>query len=477
MAQKRFEVMSFQGVNSKVSNFLKPPEELKAAQNIDLSEIGTVKKAKGYTKVGDTLETGKDILGLFDYQQVGGTTRQLAVVNNAGDTASGLEYNNAGTWTSISGANALTASAEMEFAYFAMIDYVFTVNYSDATASLQGLTYSTSTNVTNAPKGKDIELFKNQLYVIGRSTNRATVYYSDLPAVADNSIAWDNSTNYFNIPSSEPLTAISSNGDQLLIFTDGSLWRCKVEGVYLERVHGAPGTHSPKQVFTIGQYTFYFNRTGFYVYDGVSSRRISNKIEDYIQDIDQTKLENACGAPLGTHAYWFVDDLSTKSINQAGFDYDLVGNTWAPLGYGVTPKVVAPFVVSGAAKLYMGADDGNVYELFEDDNFNEGAINGWFRIGDLSLDRPEYQKTINALYLIAKKQTGTTLTVKVSKDFGAYAAYGTVDLGTDNLIVKKFSVEDTTAKHISWEFSNNAADQPFEIYGIVVYYDLHEDWD
>ena len=476
MAQKRFAVMNFQGVNSKVSNFLKPVEELKSAQNIDLSEIGTVKKAKGYTKVGDTLESGKNILGLFDYQQVGGTTRQLAVVNNSGDTASGLEYNNGGTWTSISGANALTADSQMEFAYFAMIDYVLMVNDDDATASLTGLTYSTSTNVTNAPKGKDIVLFKNQFYIIGRSTKRATVYYSDLPA-SDDSIAWDNTNNYFHIPSSEPLTACAVNGDQLLIFTDSSLWRCSAEGIGLERVHGAPGTHSPKQVFTVGRFTFYFNRTGFYAYDGVGSQRISNKIEDYVSDIDQTKLANVCGAPLGTHAYWFVDDLSTKSINQAGLDYDIVGNTWAPLGYGVTPKVVAPFIVSGAQKLYMGADDGNVYELFEDDNFNEGAINGRLRTNDFGMGYPEYQKTIKAMYLIAKKQTGTTLTVKVSKDFGTYVAYGTVDLGTDNLIVEKFSVEDTTAKHISWEFSNNAADQPFEIYGFVVYYDLHKDWD
>ena len=476
MAQKRFEVMSFQGVNSKVSNFLKPPEELKAAQNIDLSEIGTVKKAKGYTRVGNASAYAADILGLFDYQQVGGTTRQLRVLNNSGGTQSTLQYNNAGTWTNISGATTLTAGSQMEFAYFAMIDYVFMVNDDDVTASLTGLTYSTSTNVTSAPKGKDIELFKNQLYIIGLSTDRATVYYSDLPA-ADDSISWDNTNNYFNVPSSEPLTACTVNGDQLLIFTDSSLWRCSVGGVGLERVHGAPGVHSPKAVFQIGRFTLYFNRTGFYVYDGVESTRISNKIEDYVQDIDQTKLANVCGAPLGTHAYWFVDDLSTKGINQAGFDYDLVGNTWAPLGYGVTPKVAAPFVVSGAQKLYMGADDGNVYELFEDDNFNEGAINGWFRTNDFPFYRPEYQKTIKALYLIAKKQTGTTLTVKASKDFGTYAAYGTVDLGVDNLIVKKLSVEDITAKHISWEFSNNAADQPFEIYGLVVYYDLHEDWD
>lgn len=472
---KRFQLLNFQGVNSKVSNFLKPDSELGSAQNIDLSEIGTVKKAKGYTKVGDTLQADKSILGLFDYQQVGGTTRQLAVVNTSDDANSVLKYNNSGTWTNIAGATSLTADKEMEFVYFAMVENVFMVNYSDATASLTGTTYSTTTNVTNAPKGSDITLFKNQLYIIGRSTNRETVYYSVLPS--GTTVTWDNANNYFDIPSSEPLTAITSNGDQLLIFTDSSLWRSKAEGVGLERVHGAPGTHSPKQVFTVDRFTFYYNRTGFYVYDGVTSRRISNKIEDYAADIDQTKLANVCGASLGTHAYFFVDDLATKGINQAGFDYDIVGNTWTPLSYGVTPKRVAPFVVSGARKLYIGADDGNVYELFEDDNFNESAINSWFRTKDFSFGRPEYRKTIKSLYLIAKKQTGTTITVKVSKDFGAYASIGTVDLGTDNLIIKKFADPSMTAKHFSWEFSNNAKDQPFEIYGFVVYYDLHSDWD
>ena len=245
----------------------------------------------------------------------------------------------------------------------------------------------------------------------------------------------------------------------------------------LERVHGAPGTHSPKQVFTVDRYTFYYNRTGFYVYDGVTSQRISNKIEDYVADIDQTKLADVCGASLGTHSYFFVDDLSVKGINQAGFDYDIVGNTWIPLSYGVTPKRAAQFVVSGTLKLYIGADDGNVYELFEDDNFNEGAINAWFRTNDFDFGRPEYRKTIKSLYLIAKKQTGTTITVKASKDFGAYTSIGTVDLGTDNLVIKKFADPSMTAKHFSWEFSNNAADQPFEIYGFVVYYDIHGDWD
>lgn len=424
---ERFAVFNLQGVNSKVSHLLRPDGELKAAQNIDLSVIGAVKKAAGYTKVGDTLQANKTILGLFDYERVGASSIPLAVVNNSGDTYSVLKYLNGSTWTDITGADELLASAGMEFAYHAGLDYVLMCN-GDNMYSLQGTTFSDSTNVTNAPNGKDLTIFKERVYVIGDSSYKGKVLYSDLPTTT---IVWDNDNNQFLIPYSEDLVAIVTFGDQLLTFTDNSLWRCSVGGAGLERVHGAPGTHSPKSVFVHGRFVFYYYRDGFYVYDGVSSRRISNKIEDYITDIDQTKLDEVCGGAVGTHAHFFVGDLSTKSLTNVGFDYDLIGNTFAPLAYGFEPKVVAPFIVSGQLVLYAGGNDGIVYKINSGTDAGGSAINSWFRMNDLHFNFPEYRKTIRAFYLIAKKETGTTVTVKVSKDFGSYAAFGSgsIDLG------------------------------------------------
>jgi len=183
MAQLKEEHFDFSGgVNQAVSRLVMASNECETIQNGELEKVGSIRKVRGYLQRGSDVNTGYDILGLCSAYKTDGTMKQIAIADGASDSDA-YTYNPVNnTWTPHN--LSLSSGAKAEFEYF--LDGFFMVNYSDATRWNDFTQWYTTTNVTNAPKGRYIKLYLSRIYIAyvvdGGSTHPSRVIYSDLPS-------------------------------------------------------------------------------------------------------------------------------------------------------------------------------------------------------------------------------------------------------------------------------------------------------
>jgi hypothetical protein len=146
------------GVNRNVSPFLIEDGEMIDIQNFTTPKIGVLKKSGSYT-IKNAKIASQDILGGIDFQRADGTHEHFVAIDGAE-----IYKDVTGTWTTQS--QSLTAANKVRFAYSPALDYLFACNYADDTRSFDGTTWSTSTNVVNAPKAKYIISFGQRIYLL-----------------------------------------------------------------------------------------------------------------------------------------------------------------------------------------------------------------------------------------------------------------------------------------------------------------------
>ena len=158
------------GVNTNVSPFLVQDGEMLDIQNFSTPKIGVLKKAGDYTITNAQITASQDILGGVDFQRADGTHEHIVAID--GDSNAGNYKDVTGTWTTQS--QALTSAYKVRFAYSPALDYLFACNYADDTRSFDGTTWSTSTNVVDAPKAKYIISFGQRIYLLNVKIGRAS---------------------------------------------------------------------------------------------------------------------------------------------------------------------------------------------------------------------------------------------------------------------------------------------------------------
>jgi hypothetical protein len=170
-------------IQRKTTNFLKAVNEIDLAINADFGRIGGVEKIKGYEQLGNT-PTTTSLLGIHGYNKADDTEKLIAVWDDAP-----YVYNSSTEeWDKAS--VTLTDSTKAEFRTF--LNYAFMVNGVDSNYSYDGTTWSTSTNLSDSPKGYFIERYDVRLYLgkitIGSTSYFSRVWFSDLPK--NNAITW-----------------------------------------------------------------------------------------------------------------------------------------------------------------------------------------------------------------------------------------------------------------------------------------------
>ena len=113
------------------------------------------------------------------------------------------------------------------------LEYCFFVGYDSTDSvflpvgSLTGVTFSTTTNVTNMPQAKYIKRYRNRLYVANCKISAALypyrVYFASV-ALGGGSLTWTVATDFIEVDYSEQITGIGENWDRLVIFTEYSAY-------------------------------------------------------------------------------------------------------------------------------------------------------------------------------------------------------------------------------------------------------------
>jgi len=208
------------------------------------------------------------------------------------------------------------------------------------------------------------------------------------PNSSDSDFAFWVGSNWFdvNTDDNDYITALEENNNRLIIFKNDSLYRYDTSS--LVKVKNVPGTTSKDSVINIKDYTIYFHgsnkeKTGFYLYDGVTSQRISNAIQPFIEGILAANYTNVVAWREGDVYRAYVGNIdNTNSSNPAYnisktntiFSYNVPNNEWRIDTCNHVIKAATTMRESNAEKIFVQDDSGKVFQMNYGNSFSGANI-------------------------------------------------------------------------------------------------------
>jgi hypothetical protein len=161
--------------------------------------------------------------------------------------------------------------------------------------------------------------------------------------------------------------------------------------------------------------------------------------------------------------WWAIASGAGITANNYILRYDLLNSIWTLYDIPMNGMLVRN------NSLYFGsATTGAVYKFGDVDNDNSAAINAYWKSKDFFGDTPFTEKELRSLSLSAKSVAGSSMTVTYTTNGSSSTAY-TVSLYDANSSFLKSNKNlplGRNATYFNVKFGNNAADQPFEVFGL-----------
>lgn len=413
-----------EGANTNVSPLLQPPNSCPILNGVDPAwKLGALNKDTGYSKVGDTLQSGKSVTGLFNFRQTASTQKILATINNSAGTNLTLKYNNAGTWTDIVVGSTWDGYEDSKVEMEQFLGYCFFVGY-DSTdgvflpvASLTGTTFSTSANVTSMPQGKYMVRYRDRLYVINAYASATAypyrAYFSSIPS--SGAITWTPTDLIDTGDYGDELTGGGVNWDRLMLFT-------RYEAIMYDQSQKKKawetGCSNHRTIKNSGPYMFWANTDGIWRSSGGQPENVGGPVIDFLR----------AGSPVNFFAeivdrkyYLYV---GTVTVNGTAYTnctliYDIPTQMWWWRESADNFTAFAKYNDSGTTRLYMGAADGDVHDKgkYTDSTLktsdNGSAIHSDFECAPIYLGNMTFEKEIMKLTAYAERAGGLKLKGRV----------------------------------------------------------------
>lgn len=503
MAKRKYT--SFSGLlNQGVSDFEKPVYELSAMKNCYEYKIGKLQKVPGYSVVGDQILDEADVSFLHYYYDSSSNTNYLIAGTGSGSNYR-LKYRTTGNWNtysmvsssaspSVSPSVSLSPSPSAtpsptdiinaDLCAVNFLDKAFIVGYDTETSNfianttIDGTVYSsTDSDLTSMPQGKYIIRYRDLLYVLNAYTgatkypNRA--YYCDEPSAG--AITWSPTTKFleFGYDDGDEITGGVEALDRLLVFKHFSMWkydessRVKIDDV---------GCDSYKSIINMGGIPYWFNRMGFYRWGGAKPQLISAKAQQFIDSIDQTKLDEVVAVRYGFEYRAYIGDITIDDVtyNNAWFCFDTKREKiYIRCTYDEV-KSACQYVESGKQRAYFGTNDGYVMKfatpvdkIYSD---NGSEIDSFFVTNYLDHGDPSVIKHSNHLTVYTKYCQGMKLAVDVDKNN---------DFNEDRARLLNNNVEeidiDSSGYRFAYKFYEKSSAKSWEFEGFISSNELKED--
>lgn len=418
MANKTISNLSG-GINVKVSPLIIKDSEAELIVNYNLDTTGALTKRNGYAVFATQPVVAKRVLGMAQYTNAttAAETTQVMVVNNTGNTQAVIYYNNAGTWatskTNDTAATTVTNVNRTRFTTF--LDYLFRVNGADVTGSSNnvngstwGTTYCPATIVPSF-----IAIFQARVYVARTSTNPSRVYFSSLPDSTP-AITWTTADDWFDVNPNDgdEITALENSGAKLLIFKNRSMYRWIYGQTDPDRVIGI-GTESQECVktnFDIGV-TFFANSKGVYAYSGTRPKKISSKIQKWIDAVPAADWNDVAAEIDNEHYYLYLSDSMTVdgvAYTNVMAVYNIPLDAWTIYALNKPWRYATKYISSSVEGIYFGSNNGRTYQWNTGLTDNSGGtdgdtatpINSEFKSKEYLLNYP-YKTKLNYVDLIS----------------------------------------------------------------------------
>jgi len=459
------QIFAFSGINRQVSPFLPKDGELAEAQNFTTTKIGILKKTGDYEIKGAQITASQDIIGGIDFVRADGTHTHIVAIN--GSANAGI-YKYTASWADQS--QSLTKDTKVRFAYSPTLDTLFAVNYSDATRSFNGAAWSTATNVTSAPRSYYVIIFGRRVYllncVVSAVAYRTRAYRSSL--VDSGSITWDTTNDW--IVFDDVINGVGKNGENMFLGCENSCWIFTLadEKYQVSNV----GCVSHESICSYKTWTFRAARDGVYAFDGAADQKISLPIQEYWDSIPEANLSKIQAKVVGHHLYIYIGDITEpSSLSNVLWDYDILQNDWNRIGLGEEVKHLHVYVTTTGKALFMGNDNGEIFELFTSEAQNTGVFPSFLETNWIYGSGARMMDDYYELWGHGDKLSGLKVSYKV--DDGEWKAAGELNGSTD---VVNFKVRGYRIKFLLQEVSKNNLYELHSLeYGYVPQFAKEED--
>lgn len=248
---------------------------------------------------------------------------------------------------------------------------------------------------SDAPAGLFATTYKNRVYVAGsghadgpgtRNGSPLRVSFSDL---GDTATWGDYNVNWFDVEGTQrqSITGLKTYADNLMIFKLDSTYKYNLNT--LKKVPGDFGAYNHFCVQEIDQLLYTFGPSGVYVSDGSSAKRISQPVENFLDNFTpkydlqyERVIENCFTAKFDKKLYIFLQDVylpdnnrRTETFDNMALVYDPENQSWQTYVYPDSSTFDAVFTLDGfhwgeifQAKEGVFASDGDfIYRFFESD--------------------------------------------------------------------------------------------------------------
>lgn len=443
------------GLNTIDSNEILNDNESIIKKNWENSSRGAISKVNGFTKANSTTMGAKPVRGLFRVYQSASASHLLAVCNGK------LYYSNddGATFTQATGGTGLT-----ETSFCSGVNYNDLFFFTNKSDNLKKYTPGTTTMAatTSQPTDPCGVLFKRadrRLVALNNDTNGSTLYFSKVDPTGAAADDWSASNDAGSIAvdgaKSEKLISGAPFGSVDIIFKEYAAFRVwGYPNPQATRLPGSPGCAAPYSVAVGDGLMFHLSHDAVWMYDGNRFIKISDPIEDLIDNINSSYIQNAFGVYRNGY-YWLFYTESGDTTNQNCLIYDVdmsnpyVGkNVWFERT-GLSMN--CPVVLDGVGdenELFAGAsaDTGFAYRLDysatgDDAGANIEAVNQTKYFND---GQPNIVKRFSRIYIKYYSAKGTinvtwyTNMGNVSNNFDIAVsqtgtALGSFTLGTSRL--------------------------------------------
>lgn len=432
------------------------------------------------------------INGIHSYRGAAGTRELLVASGAVGGAVDIFIYDSSSDSYTPQG-RSYTAGSTIEFATF--IDRDFIVNINDASETYNGSSFSTTDQLTNAPKAKYPFAYLDRMYMayidVSGTTHYSRVAYSSIPDV-DGNITWDPTTNYFDVARDDGdiIKGLGENSNRLLIFKEHSLYRWDTNQLF--KVPAAPGTAAHRSIKNLQGRTIYLHRSGLWLYDGNVSSLISRPIQDVIDAISSLNIGNATAWVDGDEYFCYVGDIDTGEIkvDDCVLVYN-IANKSVSLDSVVHPILAATNHIDDSSDVeyndtryeyssseigysgyttseiitFLGTDTGYVLR-WKNGNTHAGTpISMAVETKEYYPGNPSSLKDFFQVYVYAKHGASCSMAMQI--DEGPW-----ITLGQLYSPLTKFNVpEDVmTGNKCKFKFKESSINTPVEIEGFDVYY-------
>lgn len=413
------------GSNTNVSPLLHPTDQPYLMNGCKNSwKIGQITKDTGYSKVSDTIQSNKSILGLYNFIQEPGTEKMLATVDDATSDDTQLFYKtSAGAWTEIGAAETAWANfAGMNVEMESFIGYCFFVGYGATdgflpVGSLTGTTFSTSQNVTNMPKAKFVKRYNGQLWIancqIGSTNYPYRLYKSSFPTAG--AITWTVATDFVDVDYSQEITGLETAWGKIVVFTEYQTYLYDSSQFQSAWAYGCSAHRTIKKH---GPYLFFANFDGVWVSTGGQPQNISGEIEDFFK---AGNPRNMFSEIIDEEYHLYLGNITVKGVSYANLEavFNIGKSIWYVRELYNTMTSYARYNNSGKMYLYMGTSTGEVMNkgkytdstVLASDNGHD--ISASFELAPFHLENISRFKKLNSIIAYADRAMGVKLKCRV----------------------------------------------------------------